>query len=79
MDEITETIKTIKAKLEDLGFDGEKLEMAISGFSAGGHLCLIYPYAFINGSVPIKFITNLSGPVSLDGDYFIKLEKKMKL
>lgn len=77
MDEITAAIKAIKAKLVDLGFDGEKLEMAISGFSAGGHLCLIYPYAFRNDSViPIKFIINLSGPVTLDGDYFIKLAKE---
>jgi acetyl esterase/lipase len=46
IDEITATTKDIKKKLIERGFDGEKLEMAISGYSAGGHLCLIYPYAF---------------------------------
>ena len=65
MDEKIAAIKAIKAKLEDLGFNGEKLEMAISGFSFGEHLCLIYPYAFGKDSViPIKFITNISGPVA---------------
>lgn len=74
IDEITATIKNIKKQLIDRGFDGDILEMAISGFSAGGHLSLIYPYAFAKDSViPIKFIINFCGPVTLYGDYFIKL------
>ena len=74
IDEITATTKNIKKQLEERGFDGEKLEMAISGYSAGGHLCLLYPYAFGKDSaIPIRFIINFSGVTTLDIDHFIKL------
>ena len=76
IDEITATIKSIKNQLIERGFDGDKLEMAIAGYSAGAHLSLIYPYAFAKDSViPIKFTINYSGPVALLGEYFIKLAK----
>ena len=74
IDEITATIKSIKNQLIERGFDGDKLEMAISGYSAGGHLSLVYPYAFAKDSaIPIKFIINYSGPVSLLAEDFYKL------
>ena len=74
IDEITATIKSIKNQLIERGFDGDKLEMAISGYSAGAHLSLVYPYAFAKDSViPIKFIINYSGPVTLSDEHFYKL------
>ena len=51
IDEISATIKSIKNQLIKRGFDGDKLEMAIGGYSAGAHLSLIYPYAFLKDSV----------------------------
>lgn len=75
IDEITATIKSIKKELINEGFDGEKLEMAISGGSAGGHLSLLYAYGFgKNSAIPIKFIINLCGPVTLDDFYYIQLK-----
>ena len=74
IDEITATIKSIKKELIKEGFDGEKLEMAISGGSAGGHLSLLYAYGFgKNSEIPIKFIINICGPVTLDDNYYIRL------
>ena len=75
IDEITATIKSIKKELINIGFDGDKLEMAISGGSAGGHLALLYPYGFLkNSAIPIKFVINMCGLVTLDDYYFIQLK-----
>ena len=75
IDEITATIKSIKKKLINDGFDGDKLEMAIGGGSAGAHLALLYAYGFgKNSPIPIKFIINICGPVTLDDNYYIQLE-----
>ena len=71
IDEITATIKSIKKELINIGFDGEKLEIAIGGYSSGGHLALLYPYVF---SIPIKFVINMCGLVTLDDFYFIQLK-----
>ena len=61
IDEITATIKSIKKELVEKGFDGDKLEMAMGGYSAGAHLCLTYAYGFAKDSViPIKFVLKIS-------------------
>ena len=74
-DEITAVIKSIKKELTKVGFDGEKLEMAISGGSAGGHLALLYAYGFgKNSPIPIKFVINMCAPVTIDDYYFIQLK-----
>ncbi len=44
MDEITACIKAIKTYLINLGFNGNKLKLAIGGYSAGAHLTLLYSY-----------------------------------
>ena len=76
IDEITATIKSIKKELVEKGFDGDKLEMAMGGYSAGAHLCLTYAYGFAKDSViPIKFVLSLSAPVTLLSEYFVKLAK----
>ena len=75
IDEITATINSIKKELIKYGFDGDKLEMAISGGSAGGHLSLLYAYGYGNNSpIPIKFIINICGPVTLEDNYYIQLK-----
>ena len=49
--------------------------MAISGASAGAHLALLYAYGFgKNSPIPIKFIINICGLVTLDEYYYIQLE-----
>ena len=60
-DEITSCIQSIKNILKIEGFDIEKLEMAISGSSAGGHLSLLYGYSMKETPIPIKFIIDFSG------------------
>ena len=75
IDEITATIKSIKKELINAGFNGDKLEMAISGGSAGGHLSLLYAYGFgKNSAIPIKYIINICGPVTLEDYYYIQLK-----
>jgi len=66
LDEITATLKGIKKFLGEKGFNETKLELVISGGSAGAHLSLLYSYAIKNSPIPIKFILDMSGPVSLE-------------
>ena len=48
--------------------------MAISGSSAGGHLSLLYGYSMKEPPIPIKFIIDFAGPVSLDPELFIHIK-----
>ena len=73
-DEITSCIQSIKNILKIEGFDIKKLEMAISGSSAGGHLSLLYGYSMKEPPIPIKFIIDFAGPVSLDPELFIHIK-----
>ena len=73
IDEITSTIKGIKLLLKKEGFDENKLELAIGGGSAGAHLSMLYSY-MINikdHPIPIKFIYNTVGPVTLEPKYYL--------
>ena len=75
LDEITACIKAIKNKLIEIGFDGNKLYLAIGGYSAGAHLSLLYSY--LNSKIdiiPIKFIVDFVGPIGLYPKYFYKLK-----
>ena len=78
IDEITASIKAIKNHLIGLGFDGDKLKMAIGGYSAGGHLALLYSYLVKNFDiVPIKFVIDFVGPIGLSStEYFYKLKNE---
>ena len=75
LDEITACINSIKNKLKEEGFDENKLELAIGGASAGGHLSLLYGYSIKNSPLPIKFIINIVGVVSLESERWFKLEE----
>lgn len=76
LDEITICIQSIKNFLKLEGFNTEKLEMVIGGASAGGHLSLLYGYSMKDSSpIPIKFILDYCGPVTLDPDHWLKLKK----
>ena len=44
IDEITAVLKTLKRFLKEQGFDENKLELIISGGSAGAHLSTLYGY-----------------------------------
>ena len=76
LDEITAAIENIKIILGKEGLNTDKLEIAISGASAGGHLSLLYTYLMKNSPIPIKFIINISGPVTLEPEYFIKVKNQ---
>lgn len=72
VDEITATIKSIKQVLKEKGFDENNLELVLSGISAGGHLSMLYGYLMGNRSyIPIKYIVNYVGPVTLDPEKFL--------
>lgn len=61
LDEITECIGAIKGYLTEHGYKTPKI--AISGFSAGGHLALLYSYSRAAESpIPIAFVFEKVGP-----------------
>jgi hypothetical protein len=71
IDEITAVLKNLKRILKEQGFDENKLELVISGGSAGAHLSTLYGYLIKNPPIPIKFICNLIGPVTLEPQYYL--------
>ena len=71
LDEITAVLRTLKRFLINKGFDGNKLELIIQGGSAGAHLSLLYSYMIKNPPIPIKFILNLVGPITVDPADFL--------
>ena len=76
LDEITSCIKSIKEELNKQGFNEAKLEIAIGGISAGAHLALLYSYSMVNSSsIPIKFVIDYVGPVSLEPELWYKVAK----
>ena len=61
MTEIDTSIKAIKTKCKELGCDIE--QMAIGGYSAGGHLAMLYSSLHAQSSpIPIKFQISWVGP-----------------
>ena len=80
LDEITSCINDIIYQLKNLGFDESKLELALGGNSAGAHLTMLYGYSIKKCPLPIKFIINIVGPVSLEPEYFyiIKNDKSLE-
>lgn len=65
MDEIDACIGAIKAKGKELGCDFK--QMAIGGYSAGGHLAMLYATRYATTSpIPIKFQISWVGPADLD-------------
>ena len=76
LDEITACIESIKEVLINKGFDVNKLELGIYGFSSGAHIVLLYGYSIKNIPLPLKFILNSFGPVTLEPQYFYKFKNK---
>ena len=78
VDEITATIKNIKQLLKNEGFNENNLELVLSGVSAGGHLSMLYGYLMGNKAsyIPIKYIVNYVGPLTLDPDKFLTIKSE---
>ena len=54
---------------------GNKLKLVIGGYSAGGHLALLYSYLIKKiDIIPISFIINYVGPIGFNSKYFYKLK-----
>lgn len=70
LDEISACIQDIKKQLNSLGFNS--LEMALGGISAGAHIALLYGYSIKNTIIPIKFLVNIVGPISLEPEFWYK-------
>ena len=73
LDEITACIESIKLQLKTLGFDENKLEIALGGMSSGAHLSLLYGYSMKNIPLSLKFLVNYCGPLSLEAKFWYKL------
>ena len=72
LDEITACIKSIKKELISQNFEGDKLELALYGISAGGQLILTYALSNKDDVIPIKYIMNAVGIVSINSTYWYK-------
>ena len=70
LDEITAAIENIKEELGNMGFDTDKLELAIGGISAGAHIALLYGYSIKKTPLPVKFLINIVGPLSLEPEFW---------
>ena len=75
LDDISACIENIKYRLKIIGFNESELEVAIGGTSAGAHLSLLYSYLVKEPPLPIKFIIDIIGPVSLETEDFYAIEK----
>ena len=73
LDEITACIQSIKEELKSRNFDENKLEIALGGTSAGGHLAMLYSYSMKNSPIPLKFVIDIVGPVLLDFNYWYRV------
>ena len=74
---ITSCLESIKDKLKNLGFNENKLELAIAGCSSGAHLALLYGYSIKNIPIPLKFLINIVGPLSLEPKFWCKRAKNV--
>ena len=79
LDDITSCIQNIKEQLKSRGFNKEKLELAIGGFSSGGHITLLYGYSIKNIPIPLKFLIDFVGPVTLEPKYWYKVKGEKNL
>lgn len=76
LDEITACIDSIKNELKNNGFNENKLEIALGGDSTGSHITLLYSYSIYKTPLPIKFVINIGGPVTLESKFWKKLKKE---
>ena len=75
LDEVTATISSVKKLLSKLGYNEKELSIAVGGVSSGGHVSLLYGYLNKKKTdIPVKFIINLLGPVTLEYQYYYKLK-----
>ena len=72
LDEITACIKHIKNELKNQGFDENLLELAIGGVSAGAHITLLYSHLIKTQILPIKFLIDIVGPISLLPEHYLR-------
>lgn len=76
MDDINAAVNGTKEYLVGLGYQESKLELALQGFSAGAHLCLLYANLMKEHPIPIKAIFDVVGPVSVSPyDYWFPVNE----
>ena len=69
MDDIQNCINAIYEKTSELGYTIDK--MATSGYSAGGHLALLYAYSRPDAAaIPVKLVFEEVGPADFDAGAF---------
>ena len=66
VDEITACQKSILQFLEKENIKTNNIQIVLGGMSAGGHLSLLYGYFMNEPIIPIIFIVNIVGPVTID-------------
>ena len=63
-DDVKHCVDSIKSTLESMGYTPDG--MAVSGYSAGGHLAAYYAYAMADQSaIPVKMLFEMCGPIDL--------------
>ena len=72
LDEITACLKNILQFLEKENIKINDIQMAIGGVSAGAHLSLLYSYFMNNPIIPIKYVLNIAGPVTINPDFYLE-------
>jgi len=72
LDEITACIKNILQLLEKENIKTNDIQMAIGGVSAGAHLSLLYSYFMNNTTIPIRYVLNIAGPVTINPDFYLE-------
>lgn len=74
MDDINAAVYGTKELLVSLGYQANKLELALQGFSAGAHLCLLYANLVKDHPIPIRAIFDIVGPISVSPyDYWLPI------
>lgn len=69
MDDIQSCINAINDKALELGYSIDKV--ATTGYSAGGHLALLYAYSRPNGAaIPVELVFEQVGPADFDAAAF---------
>ena len=74
LDDVTACITNIKEELKNRGFNENKLELAIGGYSSGAHIALLYGYSIKNIPIPLKFLIDFVGPITLEPKYWYKIK-----
>jgi len=68
LDDIKSAVKYLKDNAKKYSIDTSK--MVMYGYSAGGHLALLYSYKVIDSPIPVKLVVSRAGPTDFTNETF---------